>query len=138
MKEEEGVGLRPAPPSSGLKQRCSIALEDQLQAELDGAWTARSEHRVARVWRCSGRAEISACFRIDAAGCKVGPVENIEELRPELGGVPFPELPVFSHGEIHIVIIRAAHLVAAIVTNRSVGGRSENAPTTHVAAEIRE
>src|SRR5437016_2098774 len=84
--------------------------EDQFQSQLHCAVPTRSQHRIpASLVRCgtataqnrgrriiieSGAKAIRRPVRIS----EVGMVENVEELRSELGGEPLPQLPTLSHG----------------------------------------
>ena len=67
--------------------------------------------------------------RIGAWSCEIRSVEEIEELRPELGGIAFPELPELSDGEIHVPIAWTGEEARMRVTEGSVSGRSQNAST---------
>ena len=58
---------------------------------------------------------------------EIGPVKKIKELRPELGAVPFLELPSLRHRKVDVIIVWATEDVAVRVTQSSIGGRSQNA-----------
>src|ERR1700693_612230 len=99
-----------AAPLIALASPLNTYLIGQLQGELDMAWTARSKHGVrpsarrCSVRRGAGTTELSAvaCIRVDNTGnWEVWMIKEIEELRPELGGVPLLEFPLLRYREIH-------------------------------------
>ena len=107
------------------------------------ARTARTQHGIAtrHIRRRTGTTELSPRA---GAGIKrgwrpeVGPIENIEELRAELGAVRLLELPLFGDREVRVEVVRQTKNVAACVADRPVSGESECRPGGHVAADIIE
>src|SRR5438309_2160254 len=76
--------------------------------------------------------------RVRGRNCKVGAIECIKELRPELRRVPFLKLPLLADREIHIVIVRHAEPVAAGVAHSSESRGRQKAAVLRVAAIIRQ
>src|SRR5580704_5098930 len=65
-------------------------------------------------------------------------VENVEELRPELGGEPHLELKGLGHRGIHVVEATVAPHAAGRGTEASVGWRNQNGTAQRVAAQVGE
>lgn len=131
---------------------CNLCLlEEQLQPQLHGPIAARTEDRVTSclVW-CGattpeqiGHRRISFIADTKAARspvriCKVGMVENVEELRPELSGEPFLELELFGYGQIPIAETGVAPNVTGRSAEGSCGGRNQHGIALGVAAETVE
>jgi hypothetical protein len=128
---------RPFKPASTC---CSLLqLERQLQAELDVARSAGTEHRVARIRSGLGEAErVLAAGGIIAWGSESGMIENIEKLHPELGAISLSYMPHFGDGEVHIIELRPPETVLTGVTDRSIGRRRQDSSVLDVATIICE
>ena len=117
-------------------------LERQLQAQLRFARGARPQHGVGEsgaVRRGAGAAESAAGAGIRRSWRgKVGPVEQVEELDSERGGIPLLELPLLGNRQIHVVEGRPAEYVLRQVAHGSVSGRSEHVAVLHVASGVLE
>ena len=118
--------------------------ENQLQAELNRARASRTHGRVGGGDVRSGTAAaeatrgriieavtILAAIRIG----EVGVVENVEELRPELGAEALAEMPVLRQREVHVAETGIGENVAAHVAERPQCRRNHDGVPFGVAAK---
>src|SRR5207245_6580370 len=105
VEDKDGTG-RPAPIMKSPRS------ENKLQAELNRARASRTHGRIGGGNVGSGTAASEAAHgRIIEAETilaavwigEVGVVENVEELRPELGAEALAEMPVLRQREIHVL-----------------------------------
>ena len=61
-------------------------------------------------------------------------VKDVEELGPELGGEPFPELPTLDQGQIPVAQARVAPAVTARCAEGSEGGGNQHGAALGIAA----
>src|SRR5580693_205048 len=117
--KRDGAGLR-----SGPEFMKTARSEQKLQSQLNSTVAAGADDRVGggHIWSGASATEVSGGRIIEtetilaAIGIgKVGMVENVEELRPELGPKPFPKLPVLRDREIDIAETRIGKRVSAHV-----------------------
>src|SRR5271155_2295451 len=100
------------------------------------ARTARSEHGIGWVRRVLRMTERRGGGRIGAGSRKIRMVEEVEELHPELGGIPFPPLPELGDREIHVSVVGTGKDPRCGVAQSSVGRRRENSPILNVASAV--
>src|SRR5437867_13341250 len=129
--------------------------EHQLQPELHHTVASRTDERIAG--RDVGRGAPTTepawargiIAEVGAIRCAVrigdnGVIEQVEDLGPELGAVPFLELEVLEYREIHVLEGRVAEDVAAHGAKGSLPGRKHHrspvrghvAPTFRQSAEV--
>ena len=141
--------MSPAP--SGFEKSSEwLKSEDQLQSELNVAWTSRSKHRVGtgRIRRVKDIPETCAATcprRIDvirSSGAARPPVwineirvvEKIEDFGPELGAEAFRDLDILAHGRIHVSEASVAPRIAAHRAKTAVSRWDQNRIPQRIAS----
>ncbi len=123
-------------------------LENEFQAQLDGAVAAGTKHRIdgGIVWRGAATAKAAAACRWigDAPWAigtgatpligEIGMIENVEHLGAELRPEPLAKLKALADGQIGVVETRIAEDIAAHVAKRSERGRNQHGIALHKAS----
>src|SRR5271166_4487155 len=118
--------------------------EKKLQAQLNRARATGTDDGVGSgdIWssatatKASGRGIVKTEAILSAVWIgKVRMVENVEELRPELGVEPFPEMPILGQGEVQVAEARIGEHVAAHVAKLPERGRNHHGVAFGIAAE---
>src|SRR4051812_32005626 len=101
-------------------------------------WSAGTHNRIAVICSGGGSAELSIG---NAAWSSTRQregwsVKEIEKFGAEFSTISLSHTPLLSYGHVHVVELRAPEGIAAGISKRSVGWRSQNSAVLHVAGVI--
>ena len=141
MKETDEKGPDGSRPARAV---LIVELKRELSCKLHGAAAARSNDRVrccnvrsgaraTKSWH--GRIVLPVSILPAVRIGEVRVVENIEELRPELQPLYFPEVKVLGNGDIQILEARIREHIPAHITELPETRRNHDGVPLCVAAE---